>query len=105
MILGVSIYEVLILSTIIFFIGVFGFTTRKNLIAMLMSVELILNSAALNFVIINKYLYPEQLEGGIFSLFIIAIAAAETALALAIIINLYRLIMSLKTDELETMKY
>ena len=105
MILGVSIYEVLILSTIIFFIGVFGFTTRKNLIAMLMSVELILNSAALNFVIINKYLYPEQLEGGIFSLFIIAIAAAETALALAIIINLYRLVMSLKTDELETMKY
>jgi len=105
MILGVSIYEVLTLSTIIFFIGVFGFTTRKNLIAMLMSVELILNSAALNFVIINKYLYPEQLEGGIFSLFIIAIAAAETALALAIIINLYRLVMSLKTDELETMKY
>ncbi len=105
MILGVSIYEVLILSTIIFFIGVFGFTTRKNLIAMLMSIELILNSAALNFVIINKYLYPEQLEGGIFSLFIIAIAAAETALALAIIINLYRLVMSLKTDELETMKY
>ncbi|OYT10333.1 MAG: NADH-quinone oxidoreductase subunit K [Bacteroidetes bacterium 4572_112] len=105
MILGVSIYEVLTLSTIIFFIGVFGFTTRKNLIAMLMSVELILNSAAINFVIINKYLYPEQLEGGIFSLFIIAIAAAETALALAIIINLYRLVMSLKTDELETMKY
>ncbi len=104
MILGVSIYEVLILSTIIFFIGVFGFLTRKNLIAMLMSVELILNSAALNFVIINKYLYPELLEGGIFSLFIIAIAAAETALALAIIINLYRLVMSLKTDQLETMK-
>ena len=104
MILGVSIYEILILSTLIFFIGVYGFVTRKNLIAMLMSIELILNSAALNFVVINKYLYPELLEGGIFSLFIIAIAAAETALALAIIINLYRLVMSLKTDELETMK-
>lgn len=104
MILGVSIYEVLTVSTLIFFIGVYGFVTRRNLIAMLMSVELILNSAALNFVIINKYLFPEQLEGGIFSLFIVAIAAAETALALAIIINLYRLIMSLNTDELETMK-
>ena len=105
MILGVSIYEVLTLSTIIFFIGVYGFTTRKNLIAMLMSVELILNSAALNFVIINKYLFPEHLEGTMFSIFIIAVAAAETALALAIIINLYRLIVTLKTDELETMKF
>ena len=105
MILGVSIYEVLSVSTILFFIGVYGFVTRKNLIAMLMSIELILNASALNFVIINKYLYPELLEGGMFSLFIIAVAAAETALALAIIINLYRKTMSLKTDELETMKY
>jgi len=105
MILGVSIYELLSVSTIVFFIGVYGFVTRKNLIAMLMSIELILNSAVLNFVIVNKYLYPQALEGVIFSIFIIAVAAAETALALAIIINLYRKIMSLKTDELETMKY
>ncbi|NPA44012.1 MAG: NADH-quinone oxidoreductase subunit NuoK [Chlorobi bacterium] len=105
MISGVSIYEILTVSTIIFFIGIYGFVTRKNLIAMLMSVELILNSAALNFVIINKYLFPEAVEGAIFSIFIIAVAAAETALALAIIINLYRLVMSLKTDELETMKF
>jgi len=104
MILGVSIYEILTLSTIIFFIGVYGFVTRKNLIGMLMAVELILNSTALNFVAINKYLYPDLIEGSIFSLFIIAIAAAETALALAIIINLYRLVMSLNTDNLETMK-
>ncbi len=104
MILGVSIYEILTLSTIIFFIGVYGFFTRKNLIGMLMSVELILNSTALNFVAINKYLYPNLIEGSIFSLFIIAVAAAETALALAIIINLYRLVVSLNTDNLETMK-
>ncbi len=105
MILGVSIYEILTVSTLVFFIGVYGFVTRKNLIAMLMSVELILNSAALNFVVINKYLFPGNLEGAIFSIFIIAVAAAETALALAIIINLYRRVMSLNTDELETMKY
>ncbi len=104
MILGVSIYEILTVSTIIFFIGVYGFFTRKNLIAMLMSIELILNSSVLNFVVINKYLFPQSIDGNIFSLFIIAIAAAETALALAIIINLYRLIMSLKTEEIETMK-
>ena len=72
---------------------------------MLMSVELILNSAVLNFVVINRYLFPGHLEGAIFAIFIIAVAAAETALALAIIINLYRRVMSLNTDELETMKY
>ncbi len=105
MISGVSIYEILTVSTVIFFIGIYGFVTRKNLIAMLLSVELILNSAALNFVIINKYLFPEQLGGAIFTIFIIAVAAAETALALAIIINLYRLVMNLNTDETETMKY
>ena len=105
MIQGVSVYEILILSTIIFFIGAYGFFTRRNLIAMLMAVELILNSAALNFMLINKYLFPGHLDGAIFSLFIIAIAAAETALALAIIINLYRLVVSVKTDDLETMKY
>ncbi len=105
MINGVSIYEILTLTSIMFFIGVYGFFTRKNLIAMLVSVELILNSAAVNFVIINKYMFPGKLGGDIFSIFIIAVAAAETALALAIIINLYRLIMSVKTKDLETMKY
>ncbi len=105
MIEGVSIYEILTLTTIIFFIGVYGFVTRKNLMAMLISIELILNSAAINFVVVNKYLFPAKMDGDIFTIFIIAIAAGETALALAIIINLYRLIMSVKTKDLETMKH
>jgi len=105
MIEGINLYEILTLSSIIFFIGVYGFVTRKNLMAMLVSVELMLNSMALNFVAINKYLYPDVLDGAIFSIFIIAVAAAETALALAIIINLYRLIKSVKVKDLETMKY
>jgi NADH-quinone oxidoreductase subunit K len=105
MIEGISIYEILTLTSIIFFIGIYGFVTRKNLIAMLVSVELMLNSIAVNFVAVNKYLYPDVLDGAVFSIFIIAVAAAETALALAIIINLYRLIMSVKVKDLETMKY
>lgn len=105
MIEGVSIYEILTLTTTFFFIGVYGFVTRKNLMAMLISIELILNSAAINFVVVNKYLFPAKMDGDIFSIFIIAIAAGETALALAIIINLYRLIMSVKTKDLETMKH
>ncbi len=80
----------LLLSTVMFFIGVYGFLTRKNLLAMLISIELILNSVEINFSVFNRYLYPEHLEGMFFSLFGIAISAAETAVAIAIIINVYR---------------
>lgn len=105
MIPGISIHEILALSSILFFIGVYGFITRKNLISILISVELILNSTVINFVVINKYLFPDILEGMIYGIFIIAVAAAETALAVAIIINLYRKTSSVDVKETETMKY
>ena len=105
MINGISIYEILTLTTILFFVGVYGFLTRKNLITMLLSIELILNASAINFVIINTYLYPENLQGVFFSIFIVAIAAAETALAVAIIINLYKLVTSIEVEDIETLKY
>ncbi len=105
MIAGISIYEILTLTTILFFIGVYGFITRKNLISILISVELILNASVVNFVVINKYLYPDVLQGVFVSIFIIAVAAAETALAVAIIINLYRQISSVEVKDVETMKY
>ncbi len=105
MIEGISIYELLTVTSILFFIGIYGFITRKNLISVLISVELILNAGAVNFVVINKYLYPEVLQGMIFSIFIIAVAAAETALAISIIINLYRKISSVEVKDVETMKY
>ena len=105
MIENISIYELLSLSTILFFIGLYGFLTRKNLITMLMAIELLLNTSVINFVVINKYLYPDMLQGVYFSIFIIAVAAAETALAISIIINLYRLKTSVDLTETETMKY
>ena len=105
MIQGISIYEILALTSAIFFIGVYGFLTRKNLITMLLSIELILNASAINFVVMNKYLFPENLQGVYFSIFIVAIAAAETALAVAIVINLYKLITSVEVKDTETMKY
>jgi NADH-quinone oxidoreductase subunit K len=92
-------------TSILFFIGVYGFITRTNLISILISVELILNASVVNFVIINKYLFPEVLQGVYFSIFIIAVAAAETALAVSIIINLYRQISSVEVKDIETMKY
>ena len=105
MISGISIYEILTLTSILFFIGVYGFLTRKNLISILISVEIVLNASVINFVIFNKYLYPDMLEGAVFSIFIIAVAAAETALAVAIIINLYRQISSVEVKDTEIMKY
>jgi len=105
MITGISIYEILTVTSILFFIGVYGFLTRKNLISILISTEIILNASVINFVIINKYLYPDMSQGVVFSIFIIAVAAAETALAVSIIINLYRQISSVEVQETEIMKY
>ena len=96
---------ILFLSTALFFIGMYGLFTRRNMITMLMSVELILNSVNINFVAFNKFLYPEKLEGLFFSLFIIAIAAAEAAVAIAIIINLYRNIRSVDVEAADDMKF
>ena len=80
----------LVVSTLLFFIGVYGFLVRKNLIGILMAVELILNAVNINFVVFNRFLYPDHLEGYIYSLFVIVVAAAETAIAISIIINVYR---------------
>ena len=105
MIEGISIYYILTMSTIMFFIGAYGFLTRKNLITMLMSVELILNAVNINFVAFNKYLYPENMQGHFFSMFIIGIAAAEAAVAIAIIINIYRNIQNIDVENIDQMKY
>lgn len=105
MIQGISIYEILALTSAIFFIGVYGFLTRKNLITMLLAIELILNASAINFVVINKYLFPDNLQGVFFSIFIVAVAAAETALAVAIVINLYKQITSVEVKDTEILKY
>lgn len=95
----------LIVSTIMMFAGIYGFVTRRNLLAMLISVELILNSVDINFVVFNRYLFPEHLEGFFFTLFAIGISAAETAVAIAIIINIYRNIRNIKVKSLHQMKW
>ncbi len=101
----VPLEHILIVSTALFFIGMYGLFTRRNMITMLMSVELMLNSVNINFVAFNKYLYPEHLDGIFFSLFIITIAAAEAAVAIAIIINLYRSHRSIDVDDAAEMKF
>jgi NADH:ubiquinone oxidoreductase subunit K len=98
-------YHLLFISTALFFIGVYGFFTRRNLITMLMSIELILNSVNINFIAFNKYLWANRLDGVLFTVFIIAIAAAEAAVAIAIIINLYRSHQSIDVKNAEEMRW
>ncbi|MEJ8770064.1 NADH-quinone oxidoreductase subunit NuoK [Prevotella sp. HCN-7019] len=94
-----------VLSALLFFIGVFGFVTRRNLIAMLISIELILNAVDINFAAFNRMLYPGQMEGMFFTLFSIGVSAAESAVAIAIIINVYRNFHSDQVNSIENMKF
>ena len=95
----------IVLSTLLFFIGVFGFVTRRNLIAMLISVELVLNAVDINFAAFNRLLFPGEFEGFFMTLFSIGISAAESAVAIAIIINVYRNFKSDQVNSIENMKY
>ena len=94
----------LVIRTIMFFAGIYGFITRRNLLAILISIELILNSVDINFVVFNRYLFPGQLEGLFFTLFAIGISACETAVAIAIIINIYRNIRNIQVKNLKELK-
>ena len=102
---GIPLQYFLVLATIMFFVGVYGFLTRRNLITILMSVELILNSVNINLLAFNRYLYPNKLEGHFFSLFVIAIAACEAAVAIAIIINIYRRFTTINVEDVSEMKF
>lgn len=95
----------IVLSLVMFFAGVYGFITRKNMLMMLISIELMLNAVDINFAVFNRFLFPGQMEGMVFAIFAIAIAAAETAIAIAIIINIYRHIRNIDADKLDDMKY
>ena len=87
------------------FAGIYGFFTRKSTLAMLLSIELMLNAADINFAVFNRMLFPAGHEGYFFAIFGIAIAAAESAIAIAIMINIYRMLKNISVDELKKMKW
>jgi len=98
----IGIYHYLTISALLLGLGIFAVMTRRNAIVILMGVELILNAANINFLAFSKY--NGGMEGVMFSLFIIVIAAAEAAIALAIIINIYKLFKSVDVSRIDTMK-
>lgn len=94
----------LILGALMFCIGIFGILQQSSLIGMLISTELILNGAALNFMAFNMFLSKDAAVGQAFTLFIMGLAAAETAIALSIIITIYRRYREIKPDSVTELK-
>ena len=92
------------LASILFSFGIYAVITRKNAVAILMGIELILNSANINFITFNRFGNFETLDGHVFSIFVIVLAAAEAAVALAIIINLFKNIGTVDVDQAQEMK-
>ena len=95
----------LIVSAIMMFAGIFGFLTRRSTLAILLSIELMLNATDLNFAVFNRLMWPDGHEGFFFSLFSIAISAAESAVAIAIMINIYRQLKDISIDKLQKLKW
>lgn len=103
MLAPITLQDYLILSGLLFSIGVFGVLTRKNAIAVLMGIELMLNAANINLVAFSKFIDP-GIHGQVFALFSIVIAAAEVAVALAIVIAIYKTTRTIDLDKEDTMK-
>lgn len=96
---------ILIISGVMMFAGIYGFLTRRSTLAVLLSIELMLNAADINFAVFNRMLFPESHEGYFFALFSIAITAAESAIAIAIMINIYRLMKDVSIGKLDKLKW
>ena len=94
----------LALSAVLFGVGASGFLTRRNVLIQLISIEIMLNSVNLTLVAFNRWM-PENHAGQLFAFFVIAVAAAEAAVGLAIVISLYRLKKSVNTDEANLLKH
>lgn len=94
----------LLLGALLFAFGFYGLLGRNTLIGMLISAELVLSGASINFMAFNRFLAPDPTVGQIFTLFIMAIAAAEAAIALSIIIVVYRNYKSINPDEMVELK-
>jgi len=99
----VGLTHFLIVSSLLFCLGIYGIVTRKNAVMVLMGLELVLNAASINFVAFARY-GNFGLNGQIFALFVIILAAAEAAVALAIVLNIYKTFANVNVDEINNLK-
>ena len=99
----VGLNHFLVVSTLLFSMGIYAIVTRKNAILVLMGVELILNSANINFIAFTRF-GNFGLQGQLIALFVIVLAAAEAAIALAIVLNIYKTLSTVNIDEIDNLK-
>jgi len=99
-----SLSSYLFVSSILFCLGIFGLLSRRNLVAIVISLELILNSASINFLAFNRFCMPDKITGQVFVIFIIALAAAEVCIALSLILLLYRRKDSINIEEAKELR-
>jgi len=99
----VGLNHFLVVSTLLFSMGIYAIVTRKNAIQVLMGVELILNSANINFIAFSRF-GNFGLQGHLIALFVIVLAAAEAAIALAIVLNIYKTLSTVNIDEIDNLK-
>ena len=102
--MGQMLEHYVFLASVIFTIGAVGFLMRSNVIVQLMSIELMLNSVNLALVAFNR-MHSDSMNGQMFAFFIIAVAAAEAAVGLAIVLSFYRLRSTVQSDEADTLKH
>ena len=94
----------LVLSALLFSIGVYGVLARRNAIAVLMGVELMLNAANLNFLAFWRFLHPQSMEPQVFVLIGLTVAAADAAVGLAVVLNIYRRFGTIEVGKIDTLK-
>jgi NADH-quinone oxidoreductase subunit K len=97
--MALGLHHFLILGTLLLGAGVTTMLTKRNAIGILIGVELVINAAAINFVAFNQYLWNQAIDGVMFAVFIVVLAAAEAAVALAIFLNYYNLLGSIDVEE------
>ncbi len=103
--MSVGLEHYLILSAILFSIGLYGALAKRNAIVILMSIELMLNAANIAMVAFSRYIVPLLLTGQVFAIFIIVVAAAEAAVGLAIILAIYRSRETIDATKIDLMKW
>ncbi len=94
----------LVLSTILFSIGIYGVLSRKSALGVLIAIELMLNSTAINFIVFNRHIAPPSLDGALMVIFIIAVAAAEAVVAMAIFVSIFRGRKTIDLTKFNTLK-
>lgn len=103
--MGVSLEHYLVLSAVLFSIGLYGVLAKRNAIVILMCIEIMLNAVNIALVGFSRYVVPSLLTGQIFAIFVIVVAAAEAAVGIAIIIAIYRSRQSIDIDKFDLMKW